>query len=138
MEEQFKYGPSDYLITSMNLPVIGQVTKASADVPYLSLRLDFSHMEILEVLNNSKIQIASKDSAQRALFVGKIELNVLDSLLRLVRLLYSPDDIPYLAPIYKRELLYRLLQGQYGIALAQIALEGSSTYRIRDVIEHIN
>src|SRR4030095_8209780 len=63
--------------------------------------------------------------------------SLLDALLRLIRLLDHPKDIPYLAPIYTKELLYRLLHGQYGAALAQIALEGSSTYRIRDGIEQI-
>jgi AraC-like DNA-binding protein len=136
-QERFEYGPADYLISSMNLPVIGQVIKASSDAPYLSFKLEFTQSQILEVLNNSEIQITPKENAKRAMFVGQMELSILDAILRLLRLLEHPKDIPYLAPIYIREILYRLLQGPYGVALAQIAMEGSSTYRIRDAIDQI-
>lgn len=135
--ERLEYGPSNYLITSMNLPVCGQVIKASHDAPYLSLKLDFSQNEILEVLKDAKIQAISKDNASRAMFVGQIELSILDAVLRLVQLLDSPQDITFLAPIHKKEIIYRLLQGQYGVKLAQIALEGSNTYRIRGAIDQI-
>lgn len=121
----------------MNLPVIGQIIKASPEVPYLSLKLDFSQNEILEVLKDAEIYPHSKDSAARAMFVGQIELPLLDAVLRLVQLLDSPQDIPYLASIHKKEIIYRLLQGRYGATLAQIAIEGSNTYRIRGAIDQI-
>jgi transcriptional regulator GlxA family with amidase domain len=67
-----------------------------------------------------------------------MELPIMYSILRLARLLDNPKDIPFLAPIYTKEILYRLLQGQQGVALAQIAMEGSGTYGIRDAIEQIS
>lgn len=136
-QESFEYGPADYLISSMDLPVVGQVIKASPNAPYLSLKLEFTQSQILEVIHDSDIQITPKENTKRALFVGQIELSILDAILRLVRLLDNPKDIPFLAPIYTKEILYRLLQGQYGVSLAQIAMEGSNTYRIREAIEQI-
>ncbi|MGP0578159.1 AraC family transcriptional regulator N-terminal domain-containing protein [Paenibacillus peoriae] len=136
-QENFEYGPSDYLITSMNLPVIGQIIKASPESPYLSLKLEFTQNQILEVLNDSKIQVTLKENAKRALFVGQMESSIQDAVLRLARLLDTPGEIPFLAPLYTKEILYRLLQGPYGVELAQIAVEGSSTYRIREAIDYI-
>ncbi|MFS0869237.1 AraC family transcriptional regulator N-terminal domain-containing protein [Paenibacillus xylanilyticus] len=136
-QERFEYGPSNYLIASMNLPVIGQIIKASADAPYLSLKLEFTPNQILEVLNECNIQETSKENARRALFVGEMESSIQDALLRLLRLLDTPEEIPFLAPLYTKEILFRLLQGPYGGELAQIAVEGSSTYRIREAIEYI-
>ncbi|UNL92351.1 AraC family transcriptional regulator [Paenibacillus polymyxa] len=136
-QENFKYGPSDYLIASMNLPVIGQIIKASPGSPYLSLKLEFTHNQILEVLNDSKIQVKLKENAKCALFVGRMEPSIQDAVLRLARLLDTPEEIPFLAPLYTKEILYRLLQGPYGAELAQIAVEGSSTYRIREAIDYI-
>ncbi|CAM3121152.1 AraC family transcriptional regulator [Paenibacillus taichungensis] len=136
-QERFEYGPSDYLIASMNLPVIGQIIKASTDTPYLSLKLEFTQNQILEVLNDCNIKVTSKENARRALFVGQMEPSIQDAVLRLIRLLDTPGEIPFLAPLYTREILYRLLQGPYGTELAQIAMEGSSSYRIREAIEHI-
>ncbi|MEB4783295.1 AraC family transcriptional regulator [Paenibacillus jamilae] len=136
-QENFKYGPSDYLIASMNLPVIGQIIKASPGSTYLSLKLEFTHNQILEVLNDSKIQVKLKENAKRALFVGRMVPSIQDAVLRLARLLDTPEEIPFLAPLYTKEILYRLLQGPYGAELAQIAVEGSSTYRIREAIDYI-
>jgi AraC-like DNA-binding protein len=136
-QERFEYGPADYLISSMNLPVNGQVVKASSDNPYLSFKLEFTQNQILEVLKDTDIPTAQQGNASRAMFVGQIELSILDAILRLTRLLDNPQDIPYLAPIYTKEILYRLLQGKYGGSLAQIAMEGSNTYRIREAIEEI-
>ena len=78
----------------MNLLVIGQVIKASSDAPYLSFKLEFTQNHILEVLKDSEIQITLQENAKRAMFVGQIELSILDAMLRLVNLLNHPKDIP--------------------------------------------
>ncbi|MFS0725171.1 AraC family transcriptional regulator N-terminal domain-containing protein [Paenibacillus sp. 1P07SE] len=136
-QECYEYGPANYLVASMNLPMTGQVIKASSDHPHLSLMFEFTHNQVLEVLKESENHFSSKENTRRALFIGQIDVPLLDAIVRFVRLLDQPQEIPFLAPLYKKEILYRLLQGPYGIALAQIALEGSNTFRIRDTIEQI-
>ncbi|MFK4302958.1 AraC-like DNA-binding protein [Paenibacillus sp. RC254] len=136
-QERFTYNPANYLIASMNLPVVGQVIRASPDDPYLSFKLEFTQNQILEILNDLEIQPMPKGNLKRALFVGQMESDLMDAILRLARLLDNPKHIPFLAPMFIREILYRLLQGQYGVTLGQIALEGSSSYRIREAIEQI-
>lgn len=136
-QERFRYSPADYLVTSVDLPAIGQVIEASAEVPYLSLKLEFTPSQILEVLSATEVRSGLKENTKRAMFVSHIELSLLDVALRLVRLLDTPKDIPILAPLFIKEILYRVLQGQHGTILKQIAIEGSSTYQIKDVIEQI-
>lgn len=136
-QEHFKYGPRDYLVTSVDLPVSGQVTEASPEIPYLALHLEFTPSQILEVLRDFKIQAEKKENAKRGMFVSPIESSMLDAVIRLARLLENPNDIPALAPLYTKEILYRVLQGQHGRSLEQIAIEQSSTHFIRDVIEQI-
>lgn len=135
--ERFRYSPTDYLVASVDLPVIGQVVEASSSTPYLAIKLEFTPRQILEVLNNLEDRVKPKENSRRAMFVSQIELPLLDAVLRLARLLDSPNDIPVLAPLFTKEILYRVLQGQHGTTLEQIAIEGSSTYRIKDVIEEI-
>ena len=62
---------------------------------------------------------------------------MLDAVLRLLRLLSNPDDIPILAPMIKREILYRLLQNGQGTRLRQIALQDSQTQRVAKVIRYL-
>ena len=136
-EERFRYSPSDYLVASVNLPVTAKVVEASSDVPYLALNLVFTPSQILEVIRDFKIQGRKKENAKRGMFVSPMEPSMLDAVIRLTRLLDNPDDISTLAPLYTKEILYRVLQGQHGGVLEQMVIEGSSTYLIRDVIEHI-
>jgi len=134
-EDNFKYNPADYLISSVHLPVIAQVTEASPDVPYLGFILEFSANQILEILRDSEIRVGPKE--KRGMFVSRMELPLLDAVIRLARLLDNPKDIPILAPLFTKEILYRVLQGQHGMRLEQIAIEGSSAHQINEVIEHI-
>jgi AraC-like DNA-binding protein len=136
-QERFRYSPADYLVASVDLPVIGQVVEASSDLPYLSLKLEFTSKQILDVLSDLEVRVRPKENSSRAIFVSRIEASLLDAVIRLARLLDSPEDIPVLAPLITKEILYRVLQGQHGVILEQIAIEGSYTYRIRNVIEQI-
>ena len=136
-QDRFVYGPANYLVASVNLPITGQITEASPEFPYLALKLEFTPSQILEVLNESKIQVGKKENAKRGMFVSQIESSMLDAVNRLVNLLDDPAAIPVLAPLFTKEILYRVLQGQHGTMLEQLAIEGSSTNRVRDVIEHI-
>lgn len=136
-QERFQYGPADYLVASVKLPIIGQVTEASSDVPYLALKLEFTPSEILEVLREFQMGVVKKENAKRGMYVSKIEPSLLDAVTRLTRLLDNPKDIPVLAPLIRKEIIYRVLQGEHGGLLKQIAIEGSSTHQISDVIEHI-
>ncbi|MFJ5624606.1 AraC family transcriptional regulator N-terminal domain-containing protein [Peribacillus loiseleuriae] len=136
-QEQFQYGPADYLVASVKLPITGQVTEASSQVPYLALKLEFTPSEILEVLRESEMGVGKKENPKRGMYVSKIEPSLLDAVTRLVRLLDNPRDIPVIAPLILKEIIYRVLQGEHGDMLKQMAIEGSSANQINDVIEHI-
>ncbi|KIL38026.1 AraC family transcriptional regulator [Gordoniibacillus kamchatkensis] len=136
-QEHFRYSPTDYLVASVHLPVITQVTEATPDVPYLGFKLEFTANQILEVLRDSEIRVRPRENAKRGMFVSRIELPLLDAVIRLARLLDNPKDIPILAPLFTKEILYRVLQDRQGVMLEQIAIEGSSAHQIKDVIEHI-
>ncbi|SFE64321.1 AraC-type DNA-binding protein [Bacillus sp. OV194] len=136
-QERFQYGPADYLVASVTLPITGQVTQASSEQPYLALKIEFTPGQILEVLRDTQIEADKKVNAKRGMYVSKIEPSLLDAVLRLTRLLENPKDIPVLAPLVMKEIIYRVLQGKHGGILKQMAIEGSSTNQISDVIEHI-
>ncbi|MGN7485063.1 AraC family transcriptional regulator N-terminal domain-containing protein [Priestia megaterium] len=136
-EERFLYGPGHYIVASVDLPVTGQVIKASAESPYLAFKLEFTSSQVLEVLNGKDIKTGQGKNAKRAMYVSKIEPSLLDAVVRLASLLDTPKHIPVLAPLLKKEILYWILQGPHGEALEQMVLEGSNASRIREVIDHI-
>ncbi|MCO6058852.1 AraC family transcriptional regulator [Pseudomonas sp. MOB-449] len=128
-EETYYYGPSQFLVVSMDLPVIGQVIDASPEVPFLSLRLDLDPKEISALLMDLPAP-APSPACPRCLSVSGLGESLQDAVLRLLRLLDSPEDIPVLAPLVRREILYRLLRGEQCAQLRQIASSGTQGHRI--------
>ncbi|MDR7088418.1 AraC family transcriptional regulator [Cellvibrio fibrivorans] len=136
--EILRYDPANYLVASVDVPVMGQVLEATPEKPYLCFRLalDTQQISYLLLAGGDEIRKTASIKAppRRGLFVSKANATLLDAVLRLMRLLETPADIPVLAPLLMREIIYRLLQGEQGETLAQIALAGSHAQQIGKVI----
>jgi len=133
--EVYIYDGSRYLVASQNLPVSGQVIDASPESPYLGLRLVFDVKDIaalaLEFGPSDRVRAGTPE---RGIFTGELSTTLLDPVLRLVRLLDTPEDVPALAPLISREILYRLMRSPDGWRLAQMAVMDSHGHRIAQVI----
>jgi AraC-like DNA-binding protein len=136
-EEIFRYAPPQFLAVSVDLPLVGQVIEASADAPYLCLAIDIDTRQIADLIAQSDDPTWSRGEPARGIFVGELDAATQEAMLRYARLLETPRDIPVLAPLMLREIHYRLLQGPYGAAIAQIAIAGSYTHKIGQVIRRI-
>lgn len=134
-EEVFYYDPLNYLVVSVTLPVIGQVLDATPEHPYLCIRINLDVDEIGRMLLELKQRPALPASADRGLFVSRVSEPLLDAVLRLVRLLDTPADMPVLGPIALREIYYRLLTGELGHRLTDLAEGGGHTHRIARAID---
>ena len=108
--ESYQYDPGSFLAASVHLPITGQVIEASPSAPYLSLQLQFDMEQILDVMQTVKSGAPDTSESQRGLCVSLMSETLHEAVLRLVRLLDTPDDIPALAPYMIREILYRMLQ----------------------------
>ncbi|MGE8568503.1 MAG: AraC family transcriptional regulator N-terminal domain-containing protein [Achromobacter sp.] len=133
-DESFEYDPFHYLISSVDLPVVAKVSVASPTLPYLGLRLDLNPEEIAELISDENLPPLVPAEASRALCVNPLGGSLLDVVLRLLRLLDNPRDIPILAPMVKRELLYRLLMNGQGVVLRQSVLQDSQLNRVAKAI----
>lgn len=132
--ETYRYDPSHYLVVSVDLPVVGQVIEATPDKPYLCLRLSLDPMQIGELIRDTQLETIPEDP-RRGLFLSRVDGDLLDPVLRLMRLLDKPRDIAVLAPMIVREIVYRLLLGEQAGQLRQIALADSQTQRISRIID---
>jgi AraC-like DNA-binding protein len=133
--EVYIYDTNHYLIVSQHLPVCAHNIDATEENPVLGLRIDFDPKDIASaLLQLGPLQRPPSDRTQRGLFTGQLSPTLLDAVLRLVSLLRTPEDIPSLAPLYQREILYRLLAGPEGWRLAQMATTDSHSLRIARAI----
>ncbi len=132
--EIYHYAPPQFLAVSVDLPLLGEVLEASTDRPYLCLQIEIDPRQIGDLVAQAGGTHWTRSDTARGLFVGTLDGAAQESVLRLARLLETPQDIPVLAPLMLREIYYRLLRGQYGPAIAQIAIAGSNMHTIGQII----
>jgi AraC-like DNA-binding protein len=134
-DDTYVYDAHHYLITSVVLPAVVQVIKASREKPYLGLILKLDRREISQLMADSHLPPPRAQQSSRGMATGDVTLPLLNAFQRLIDLLAEPKDIPILAPIIQREILYRLLVGDQGARLRQIASAGSQSHQIARAID---
>ena len=133
--ELHTYGVGDYLVVSLDLPVVSRVTEASPEVPNLGLGMRIEPERLKELFGRiGSANPAGASDDMRAVAVNKAPPDLLDAVLRLLRLLDRPQDIPAMAPLIEQEILYRVATGPFGPALLQIAMLETPTNRIAQAI----
>jgi len=126
---------SNFLLTSIDLPVVSQVTKATRQEPILGLILKLEMPMIREILAQQEFQHLGQSSTARGMAVGVTTIELLDPCIRLLDLLDKPQDIPFLSSLIEREIIYRLLRSPQGNHLRAIATLGEQTHRTAKAVE---
>jgi AraC-like DNA-binding protein len=130
----FIFDQSRYLLTSLDLPVICNVIEASEVVPYLCFVLKLEIPVVRELLSREEIQAPEAASNSPAMATGETTAELLDACCRLVDLLNTPQDIPFLSGLIQREIIYRILRGPEGARLRAIATLGDQSQRTAKAI----
>src|SRR5574337_733069 len=133
-DETYVYDPQHFLITSVALPTVVQVINASRQKPYLGLVLELDQREMSQLMVDSNLPPPRPRQSSRGMATGEVTLQLITAFQRLIDLLDEPKDIPILAPIIQREISYRLLVGEQGARLRQIASSGSQSRQIARAI----
>jgi AraC-like DNA-binding protein len=135
--ERYRYDSARYLLVSAGLPLVGHVIEASRERPYLALGLTLDPAVVTAVLIESGLAPSRANGDVRAVAVSRLDASLLDPVVRLVRLLDAPSDYAVLAPLVVREIVYRLLIGEQGDRLRQVAVIDGRVHRIAKAIEII-
>ncbi len=136
-DTRYRYDPAHYLLATAELPVVSQVIEASPERPYLSLRLQLDPTLIGSVMVEAGHFALQSHADVRAINVSPLDAGLLDAVARLVRLLDTPAEASFLAPLITREIVYRLLVGEQGDRLRYIAVQGGHIHRIARAIERL-
>ncbi len=128
-DQIFDYSAGQYLVYSVDLPLSAYVSKASQDGPLLGLGLTLKPEAIASLLLETGVP-TRRSGEQRGIAVGDVTADLLEPIVRLVRLLERPTDIPILAPVLEREILWRLVNGEHGSMVRQLGLADSRMTRI--------
>ena len=134
-DDTYVFDAHHFLITSLDLPTVVQILQASREKPYLGLVLKLDRREMLQLMADSNLPPPRAQQSSRGMAIGEVTLPLLTAFHRLIDLLAEPKDIPMLAPIIQREIVYRLLVGDQGAHLRQMASAGSQSHQIGRAID---
>jgi len=130
-----RYTAGHTFISSVDVPVIGEIVQASATAPYLAVRLTFDRSVVADVLRDAQGLVDIPDA--RSFCVSQASEDLMDAWLRMLRLMERNDEIAFMAPLLEREILFRLLRGPQGAVLRQVASIDSRFSRIRKALDWI-
>ena len=137
-EKVFKYDPAHYLISSIDLPIVSHIVGASKENPYLSFRLNLDVSMVASVIMESGIEITKRESPKlKAMDVSPIDADLLEAVVKLARLLDTPIEMKFLAPLIIREIIYRLLKGEQGARLSYLITSEGDARRIGRAVKQI-
>ncbi len=133
----FTYDRSRFLLTSIDLPIVSQVVEASEAKPLLALALKLEMPLVRELLSREEVHVREGSPDTPAMVTGEITVELLSACCRLVDLLATPQDIPFLSGLIQREIIYRILSGPAGARLRAIATSGDQSHRTARAISWI-
>jgi AraC-like DNA-binding protein len=117
-------GPSSFFLSSIDVPIESQIIEASEGVPLLSMLLRLDMSIVREILNREELPEAEVSSHRRGVAIGQAPIGLLKACARLMELLDTPEDIPFLSHLIQREIIYRILKTPQGLRLRTIATTG--------------
>jgi AraC-like DNA-binding protein len=129
------YDPLHYLLVSVTVLPLGQILQATPDRPYLCLRLNLDAAQLTDLLLQAQPEGGPPGPAAPGLKLARVSLPLADAVLRLLRLLREPRDIAVLAPLALREIYWRVLGGELGAQLRELAVADSHSQRIARAVE---
>jgi len=133
-EEVYIVGSGHHLVVSTHLPISARILEGTPGKPFLGLKLGFYLTSLRSLIEEARLPTPAAVASTRGLYLSRTAPPLLDALLRLVRLLQYPAEIPVLAPMIEREILFRLLLDEGSVGLHRMAQADSSPQRINIAI----
>ena len=125
---------SSFLVASIDVPVQSQIIEASEAVPQLAMRLKLDMQMVREVVSREDLPEPTGPTERRGLAVGQTTTGLVSAAIRLIDLLDTPEDIPFLEHLIEREIIYRILRTSQGERLRAIATSGNLSQRAAKAI----
>jgi AraC-like DNA-binding protein len=133
-DESIDYGPGQSMLTTIDLPVVSHVTRASVAEPFLGMMLTLDVRSIVQMASEMDEPRPRREDAYRSISFEALDAALLDALIRLVNLLGEPALLPGLAPLIHQEVTIRLLTGPHGSQIRHLVTSGSPSQQIAKAV----
>lgn len=131
--QKIVYKENQCLIASVDLPSVSYLTDVSVEKPFLAMALPIDQYVISQIISEIS-PMQSANESLKGMMVSDVDPQILDALLRLVKLLEQPAQMKFMAPMIIREIHYRLLIGPLGNQLRVINTLGTKSNQIAQAV----
>lgn len=136
--DRFQYDPAHYLIATVGMPGVGRIVEASLARPYLAVRVVLEPAIVTAAMVESGLVLPRGGDAMKAAGTSRLDASLLNAMLRLVRLLDTPDQYRTIGPLVVREMVYRLLASPQAGRLRHLATFGGHANRIARAVVRLS
>ncbi len=136
-DSRYVYDPDHYLIASLELPRVSQILEASRERPYLSFRLELDPAVVGSCMMEAGQAASSVRMDLKAMDVSALDGDLLDAVVRMVRLLDAPIEAPVFMSLITREIIHRLLMGTQGARLCHLTTLSGFTPLVAKAVDRI-
>lgn len=133
----YSYDPHHCLVTSIDMPVIGRVTQASTERPYLCFAYEIDTRKVADLVATRELPPPDEAPTGLGISLSRLPADLLSAAYRLASLLETPKHIPALAPLIEQEILYRLLMSSQGMRLRHALVAESRAFKVSKAVEWI-
>jgi AraC-like DNA-binding protein len=133
-DRRYEYRAGQALVVSVEMPTFSKVAVASPNEPFLAVVIQFDMAVMRDLLASLDTPPLAEGHPGHGVFVTDFSGPIADCVLRMVRLLDTPQAIPVIAPMIMREICYWLLTGPHGSEVAAVALANGHAHRVLTAI----
>ncbi len=134
---RFVYDPGHYYVQTVPLPVVCEAIVENEE-PILGLIIQLDPQVIREMLSNLESLPPPQDNSVVSLYSASTTETILDAALRLLECLGSRNETKVLGQVFLKELLFRVLCGEKGEALRELALSQRGVSQVTQAIHKIH
>lgn len=135
--EVYAYDSSHYLVLPVALPAECE-GKAQPGKPILGLTISIDPVEVGEILLNMDDSQKEIQSLPKGIYSAPMNEALYDTTLRLLQAIADPLDKKVLVPMIRKEIIFRVLQGEKGEILQALARRNRRFFQIARVLQAIN
>ena len=132
--EAIDYGPGQSMLTTIDLPVVSHVTRASVREPFLGMMLTLDVRAIVQIASEMDVPRSRRDDVSGSISFKALDAALLDALIRLVTLLDESALVARLAPLIQQEITIRVLTGPHASQLRRLVTAGSPSQQIAKAV----
>ncbi|HEY4020689.1 MAG TPA: AraC family transcriptional regulator [Pseudonocardiaceae bacterium] len=139
---RYLYDPFNYLVLNSSQHFQAEILEATPAKPFLSLVLQIDPALVRQVSadileRRTTTFGAWRESQRERAFVSALDCSLMGAVLRFLHATHSGADRRVLAPLYLREIVYRVLQAEQYARLIEVAASQSAANPVSEVISYV-